>query len=54
MLFHDDTSIIVHNISQVYSGITSGILLDGELSYTKILEVNMFAFEFDKCKQINF
>ena len=28
------------------SGITSGRVLDGELSYTKILEVNLFAFAY--------
>ena len=28
----------------MYSGITSGRALDGELLYTKILEVNLFAF----------
>ena len=27
----------------MYSGITSGIVLDGELLYTKIREVNLFA-----------
>ena len=53
----------------MYSGITSGRVLNGELLYTKILEVNLFAFAFayrlfhrdfstkqsvGKCKQINF
>ena len=28
----------------MYSGITSGRVLDGELLYTKILEVTLFAF----------
>ena len=28
----------------MYSGITSGRVLDGELLYTKMLEVNLFAF----------
>ena len=28
----------------MYSGITSGRVLDGELLYTKILVVNLFAF----------
>ena len=28
------------------SGITSGKVLDGELLYTKILEVNLFAFAY--------
>ena len=30
----------------MYSGITSGRALDGELLYTKILEVNLFAFAY--------
>ena len=30
----------------MYSGITSGRVLNGELLYTKILEVNMFAFAY--------
>ena len=47
----------------MYSGITSGRVLNGELLYTKILEVNLFAFAYrlfrlkqsvGKCKQINF
>ena len=29
-----------------YSGITSGRVLNGELLYTKILEVNLFAFAY--------
>ena len=29
-----------HNTIHMYSGITSGRVLDGELLYTKILEVN--------------
>ena len=29
----------------MYSGITSGRVLDGELLYTKILEVNLFAIK---------
>ena len=33
----------------MYSGFTSGRVLDGELLYTKILDVNLFAC---KCKQI--
>ena len=28
----------------MYSGITSGRVLDGKFLYTKILEVNLFAF----------
>ena len=30
----------------MYSGITSGRVLDGELLYTKNLEVNWFAFAY--------
>ena len=30
----------------MYSGITSGRVLDGELLYTKILEANLFAFAY--------
>ena len=30
----------------MYSGITSGRVLDGALLYTKILEVNLFAFAY--------
>ena len=32
--------------NHMYSGITSGTVLDGELLYTKILEVNLFAFAY--------
>ena len=31
---------------QICSGITSGRVLDGELLYAKILEVNLFAFAY--------
>ena len=31
---------------QIYSGITSGRMLDGELLYTKILGVYLFAFAY--------
>ena len=34
------------HIIQIYSGITSGRVLDGELLYTKILEVNLFVFAY--------
>ena len=34
------------NTIHMYSGITSGRVLDGELLYTKILEVNLFAFAY--------
>ena len=30
----------------MYSEITSGRVLDGELLYTKIIEVNLFAFAY--------
>ena len=30
----------------MYSGITSGRVLDGELLYTEILEVSLFAFAY--------
>ena len=30
----------------MYTGITSGRVLDGELLYTKILEVNLFAIAY--------
>ena len=33
----------------MYSGITSGRVLNGELLYTKILEVNLFAFAYVYC-----
>ena len=34
------------NTIHMYSGITSGRVLDGELLYTKIPEVNLFAFAY--------
>ena len=34
------------NTIHMYSGITSGRVLNGELLYTKILEVNLFAFAY--------
>ena len=36
----------LYYITQIYSGITSGRMLNGELVYTKILEVNLFAFAY--------
>ena len=33
--------IYLYNTIHMYSGITSGRVLDGELLYTKILEVNL-------------
>ena len=38
--------MIFHNTIHMYSGITSGRVLDGELLYTMILEVNLFAFAY--------
>ena len=41
--------ILIHkkpNTIHMYSGITSGRVLNGELLYTKILEVNLFAFAY--------
>ena len=38
--------INVFCIIQIYSGITSGRVLDGELLFTVILEVNLFAFAY--------
>ena len=37
---------ILNNTIHMYSGITSGRVLDGELLYTQILEVNLFAFAY--------
>ena len=37
-------NIVLLYIIQIYSGITCGRVLDGELLCTKILEVNFFAF----------
>ena len=36
------TQLVIH----IYSGITSGSVLNGELLYTKVLEVNLFAFAY--------
>ena len=36
----------VSNTIHMYSGITSGRVLNGELLYTKILEVNLFPFAY--------
>ena len=38
--------IYIYNTIHMYSEITSGRVLNGELSYTKILEVNLFAFAY--------
>ena len=42
LLFHILT-VYIH-IIKIYSGITSSRVLNGELLYTEILEVNLFAF----------
>ena len=44
MHINADKLALEHYIIQICSGITSGRVLDGELLYTKILEVNLFAF----------
>ena len=38
--------IYIYSTIHMYSGITSGRVLNGELLYTKILEVNLFAFAY--------
>ena len=38
--------LLLYYIIQIYSGITNGRVLNGELLYTKILEVNLFAFAY--------
>ena len=38
--------LLVNFIIQIYFGITSGGVLDGELLYTEILEVNLFVFAY--------
>ena len=43
---HGNIHTYIHNTIHMYSGITSGRVLDGELLYTKILEVNLFAFAY--------
>ena len=42
-----------YNTIYMYSGITSGRVLNGELLYTKILEVNLFAFAYCRQMQTN-
>ena len=39
-----DVQVSLNYIIQIYSEITSGRVLDGELLHTEILEVNLFAF----------
>ena len=41
-----EINICYVNTIHIYSRITSGRVLDGELLYTKILEVNLFAFAY--------
>ena len=41
-----NTHIYIVTTIHMYSGITSGRVLNGELLYTKILEVNLFAFPY--------
>ena len=38
--------MLCNHIILICSGITSGRVLDGELLYAKILEVNLFAFAY--------
>ena len=45
-LLHIYIYIYIYNTIHMYSGITSGRVLNGELLYTKILEVNLFAFAY--------
>ena len=39
-------TLCMYNTIHMYSGITSGRVLNGELLYIKILEVNLFAFAY--------
>ena len=43
----------MHTYVRTYSGITSGRVLKGELLYTKILEVNLFAFAYRLFRRIS-
>ena len=36
----------IKGIIQIYSGITSGRVLDGELLYKEIIEITLFAFAY--------
>ena len=38
--------LMLTHIIQIYSGITSGRVFDGELLYTKILEADLFVFAY--------
>ena len=42
----DQLLYMYRNTIHMYSGITSGRVLNGELLYTKILEVSLFAFAY--------
>ena len=46
MVFDTYSTCSPFNTIHMYSGITSGRVLNGELLYTKILEVNLFAFAY--------
>ena len=48
LVFHREILILIKKsyIIQIYSGITSGRVLDGERLYTEILEGNIFAFAY--------
>ena len=48
VLLYNNGYLYIFNpyIIQICPGITSGGVLDGELLYTKILEVNLFAFAY--------
>ena len=43
---NETIAVYIRYTIHMYSGITSGRVLNGELLYTKILEVNLFAFAF--------
>ena len=45
LMLHGVYILYIYTI-HMYSGITSGRVLDGELLHTKILEVNLFAFAY--------
>ena len=46
MLVTSKNVLFLGHIIQICSGITRGRVLDGDLLYTKILEVNLFTFAF--------
>ena len=45
-MFHNNVVRYNNHPIHMYSGITSGRVLNGELLYTKILEVNLFPFAY--------